>query len=266
MGNTFYGPQGTWRLKTPNGNKDFGVYAVLKTPAFITSYEGDVTGASLDVSVFTSPPKFNDRIQVKVRTSWLEPLSLLAGNKKSNWSVKAIPGGRVLTLTGAQHQSYFYSDNVTDSFAGDLPSDMEFNTWYFSIYNADSGSWGSYNPECAKHGVFGSSSTAYGSGNSYFNPSTKSLDTNYSGAAFDTEGKPVRGEIRMQFSPKYASCQWPESKFGKAKGFKAELVDGKGKKIPAKVKVSKGKKLVTISVTGFSFGEETNLKIRRSKN
>jgi hypothetical protein len=266
MGNTYFGGASTWQIKTPSGNQIFDVYAVLRTPKFITSFEGDRTNASLQVSANARQGSFDLPLQVKVRTSWLKPISIYGTAKDASWASKKIKGGELWTLTGSLSKSYYYSDNVSQNFAQNASADLEFQVWYFSISNADAGNFGSYKLKCASKGPIGYSSNAFGGGSLYWDGFSKTLDTYVTGAAFDKEGNAVLGQLKVQFSKDFVSCQWPDSKFKRAKAFRATLVDRDGNTVPAKIRVrTSSKGVVTVVATNFTHGEETYLKVRSSK-
>jgi hypothetical protein len=265
MGNTYFGGASTWRVKTPTGNKSLDVYAILRTPEFINSFEGDTKNASLQVSMNSPEGGLDLPIQVRVRTSWLNPISMYGSAADATWGSKKIKGGKLWTLRASFSKSYFYSDNVTENFAQQAPADMEFEMWYFSFSNADAGNFGSYKPECASRGLVGYSSNSYGGGPPYWNGSDNSMNSFISGAAFDKEGNAVKGKIKIQFTKSFVACQWPESKFKKAKAFRATLVDAQGNNVPAKIQIRTNKDTVTVTASNFAHGEEQYLKIRAAK-
>lgn len=263
LGNTYFGGASTWSVRTPGGNKSLDVYAILRTPEFVISSEGDAKNSSLQVSVNSPDESLDLPIQVRVRTSWFNPISVYGSAADGTWGSKNIKGGKLWTLRASFSKNYFYSDNVTENFAQKAPADMEFKMWYFSFSNADAGNFGSYKPECARRGLIGYSSNSYGGSPLFWDG--ERLSTFLSGAAFDKEGNAVKGKIRVQFTKAFVACQWPDSKFRNAKAFRATLVDTEGTKVPAKIQIRINKDTVTVIASNFAHGEEQYLKIRAAK-
>jgi hypothetical protein len=211
----------------------------------------------------------NDYFSIKVRTSWLNPLSISMYAVNADVQVKNIPGGREWVFSGSKtSQSIFINpDDYNSLFDPKVPpmkADSEQTALYWRTEHINDIPNGSaFSTRCSEFGYTVTSSNASSAGT----PSMKNSETlsyNIAAPHFKSDGSENLGYFQADIPLAWIDCQWPGNILTKSPKIEISVIDQDGKPQVSTNSVEVKNKVLRVRAYGFHYSAPT-IVIRPAK-
>jgi hypothetical protein len=204
----------------------------------------------------------DDYFSIKVRTSWLNPLSISMYAKNADVQVKSIPGGREWIFSGSKTtQSIFNDQNnyslLFDPKAPPMKADSEQTALYWRTEHVNEIPNGSaFSTRCSEFGYTVTSSNASSAGT----PSMKDSETlsyNIAAPHFKSDGSENLGYFQADLPLAWIDCQWPGNILTKSPKIEISVVDQNGIPQVSTNSVEIKNKVLKVRAYGFHYSAPT---------
>jgi len=203
-----------------------------------------------------------DYFSIKVRTSWLNPLSISMYAVNADVEVKNIPGGREWVFSGSKtSQSIFKDQNnyrlLFDPTAPQMKADSEQTALYWRTEHINDIPNGSaFSTRCSEFGYTVTSSNASSAGT----PSMKDSETlsyNIAAPHFKSDGSENKGYFQADLPLAWIDCQWPGNTLTKSPKIEISVIDQNGVPQVSTNSVEIKNRVMKVRAYGFHYSAPT---------
>lgn len=203
-----------------------------------------------------------DYFSIKVRTSWLDPLSISMFAVNADVQVKKIAGGREWIFSGSKtSQSLFNDPNdyslLFDPKAPPMKADSEQTALYWRTEHINPIVNGSaFDTRCSEFGYSVTSSNASSAGT----PSMKNSETlsyNIAAPHYKSDGSENLGYFQADLPLTWIDCQWPGNTLTKSPKIEISVVDQNGIPQVSTNSVEIKNKVLKVRAYGFHYSAPT---------
>ena len=203
-----------------------------------------------------------DYFSIKVRTSWLNPLSISMYAREADVKVKSIPGGREWIFSGSKTSQSIFTDpnnysRLFDPKAPQLKADSEQTALYWRTEHINTIPDGSaFSTRCSEFGYTVTSSNASSAGT----PSMKDSETlsyNIAAPHFKSDGSENKGYFQADLPLAWIDCQWPGNTLTKSPKIEISVIDQNGLPQVATSSVEIKNKEMKVRAYGFHYSAPT---------
>jgi len=211
----------------------------------------------------------NDYFSIRVRTSWLNPLSISMYAVNADVQVKNIPGGREWVFSGSKTSQSLFNDPknyelLFDPQAPPMKADSEQTALYWRIEHInDTPNGSAFDTRCSEFGYTVTSSNASTAGK----PSMKnseSLNYNIAAPHFKSDGSENLGYFQADIPLAWIDCQWPGNILTKSAKIEISVTDQNGIPQISTNSVEIKNKVLKLRAYGFHYSAPT-IVIRPAK-
>lgn len=212
----------------------------------------------------------DDYFSIKVRTSWLNPLSISMYATNADVQVKKIQGGLEWIYSGSKTYQSIFNDSANynllwDPKAGPTKADSEQTSLYWRTEHINPIPNGSaFSTRCSEFGYTVTSSNASSAGT----PSMKDAETlsyNIAAPHFKSDGSENKGYFQADLPLAWIDCQWPGNTLTKSPKIEVSVIDQNGIPQVATSSVEIKNKVLKVRAYGFHYSAPS-IVIRASKN
>ena len=239
-------------------SQEISLWVELQSPKMVIykSPDGkDHLGSSMRTYI-QAPPMFENRFEVKIRTSWLKPQDIQLHAVEADYDIQKIAGGTRWVFSGKQQTISYYNDNWAQKMKTGANADSDSHRLDFLVHHLGKG--GSYFDEtCGEKGFTVESHNAPGAGMPFWEEGTKSLNFSIESPHATSEGKPVVGYFRLWMPEAYLDCKWPQNSLSAAATLQVFVQNEDGTYQTATTVVGRFKDMIRIEAHGFHYSAPT---------
>lgn len=212
----------------------------------------------------------DDHFSIKVRTSWLNPLSISMYATNADVQVKKIQGGLEWTFSGSKTYQSVFKDSANynllwDPKAGPTKADAEQSALYWRTEHINPIPNGSaFDTRCSEFGYTVTSSNASSAGTPSMKDS-QTLSYNIAAPHFKSDGSENKGYFQADLPLAWIDCQWPGNTLTKSPKLEVSVVDQNGFPQISTSSVEIKDKVLKVRAYGFHYSAPSIL-IRATKN
>jgi len=212
----------------------------------------------------------NDYFSIKVRTSWLNPLSISMYAINADVQVKKINGGLEWIFSGSKtSQSIFNNSDdyslLFDPKAPPMKADSEQTALYWRTEHINSIANGSaFDTKCSESGYTVTSSNASSAGMPSMKDS-QTLSYNIAAPHFKSDGSDNKGYFQADLPLAWIDCQWPGNTLTKSPKIEISVLDQNGIPQVSTNSVEIKNKILKVRAYGFHYSAPT-IVIKPAKN
>lgn len=240
------------------GGEEVRVWVELQSPKMVIGTLPDGkkhVGSSMRTYV-QAPKMFENRFEIKIRTSWLKPQDIQLHAVEADYDVQKINGGTRWVFSGKQQSISYYSDNWDEKMRTGAKADSDSYRLDFLVHHLGNG--GSYFDEtCGDRGFTVESHNAPGAGMPFWDEGTKSLNFSIQSPHANSAGVPVVGYFRLWMPEAYLDCKWPQNSLSAAATLQVFVQNEDGSYQTATTVVGRFKDMIRIEAHGFHYSAPT---------
>lgn len=204
----------------------------------------------------------DDYFSIKVRTSWLNPLSISMYATNADVQVKKIQGGLEWIYSGSKTYQSIFKDLANynllfDPKAGPTKADSEQTALYWRTEHINPIPNGSaFDTRCSEFGYTVTSSNASSAGT----PSMKDAETlsyNIAAPHFKSDGSENKGYFLADLPLAWIDCQWPGNTLTKSPKIEVSVIDQNGIPQVSTSSVEIKNKVLKVRAYGFHYSAPT---------
>lgn len=238
--------------------QEISLWVELQSPRMLIykSPDGkDHFGSSMRTYIH-APRMFENRFEVRIRTSWLQPQDIQLHAVEAEYDIQKITGGTRWVFSGKQQTISYYSDNWSQKMKTGANADSDSHRLDFLVHHLGKG--GSYFDEtCGDKGFTVESHNAPGAGMPFWDEGSKSLNFSIESPHATSEGKPVVGYFRLWMPEAYLDCKWPQNSLSAAATLQVFVQNEDGTYQTATTVVGRFKDMIRIEAHGFHYSAPT---------
>jgi hypothetical protein len=212
----------------------------------------------------------DDYFSIKVRTSWLNPLSISMYAINADVQVKSIPGGREWIFSGSKTSQSLFNDQknyslLFDPKAPPMKADSEQTALYWRTEHINEIPNGSaFSTRCSEFGYTVTSSNASSAGTPSMKDS-QTLSYNIAAPHFKSDGSDNKGYFQADLPLAWIDCQWPGNTLTKSPKIEISVLDQNGIPQVSTNSVEIKNKILKVRAYGFHYSAPT-IVIKPAKN
>jgi hypothetical protein len=238
--------------------QEISVWVELQSPKMVI-YKGPDGKKNVGSSMRTyiqAPRMFDNRFEIKIRTSWLRPQDIQLHAVEAEYDIQKIAGGTRWTFSGKQQTISYYNSNWSAKMRKGANADNDSHRLDFLVHHLGKG--GSYFDEtCGDKGFTVESHNAPGAGMPFWDDATKSLNFSIESPHANSLGEPVVGYFRLWMPEAYLDCKWPKNSLSAAATIQVFVENEDGTYQTATTVVGRFKGMIRIEAHGFHYSAPT---------
>lgn len=234
------------------------VWVELQSPKMVlyTGPDGKKSVGSSMRTYIRAPKMFDNRFEIKIRTSWLKPQDIQLHAVEADYEIQKIPGGTRWIFSGKQQSISYYDGDWSAKMRKGANADFDSHRLDFLVHHLGRG--GSYFDEtCGDKGFTVESHNAPGAGMPFWDDATKSLNFSIESPHANSLGKPVVGYFRLWMPEAYLDCKWPKNSLSAAATIQVFVENEDGTYQTATTVVGRFKDMIRIEAYGFHYSAPT---------